>query len=91
MYLCLYHVELEPSKVSNEMEPVLQIEFADDALGDQDVRRKAVKYVEENYKDIEQKMSGHQLGISIIMNLWIEPSNPPTQSVRSQVRYFRAF
>ena len=48
--------------VPNEKEPVIQIEFDDDTLGKNDARREAVKYVEENYKEIEEKMRGHQLG-----------------------------
>ena len=48
--------------VPNEMEPVIQIEFDDDTLDNNDARREAVKYVKENYEEIEEKMRGHQLG-----------------------------
>ena len=45
-----------------EMEPVIQIELNEENVGEEDVRREAVQYVQDNYKDIEKKMKGHKKG-----------------------------
>ena len=58
----IFVVEVVTSIDYEEMEPVRQIELNEENVGEEDVRKEAVKYVRENYKDIEKKMKGHQKG-----------------------------
>ena len=55
-------VEIVTSIDYEEMEPFIQIELNEENVGEEDVRREAVKYAQDNYKDIEKEMKGHKKG-----------------------------
>ena len=56
----IFVVELVASINYDEMEPVIEIELNDDTHVEEDVKREAIEYVEENYKEIEGKIKGLQ-------------------------------
>ena len=58
----IFVVEFVTSINYDEMEPVIEIELNDDTYVEEDVKRVAMKYVEENYKEIEGKIKGLQMG-----------------------------
>ena len=58
----IFGVKVVTSIDYEEMEPVIQIELNEENVGEEDVRREAVQYVQDNYKDIEKKMKGHKKG-----------------------------
>ena len=47
------------------MEPVIQVGWDEGSVVEEDFRKEAVRYVQENYKEIEKKMKGHQKGIQL--------------------------
>ena len=72
MFLLIHHVfalifcaGLVASIAYDEMEPVIQVGWDEESVGEEDFRKEAVKYVKENYKEIEKKMKGHQKGITL--------------------------
>ena len=62
VFVVILGVEVVTSIDYEEMEPVIQIELNEENVGEEDVRREAVQYVQDNYKDIEKKMKGHKKG-----------------------------
>ena len=60
--IVIFCVKVVTSLDYEEMEPVIQIELNEENVGEEDVRREAVQYVQDNYKDIEKKMKGHKKG-----------------------------
>ena len=68
--LCIFFVillfELGSSSTYNQREPVIEIEFDEDNVGEEDGKLEAIKYVEENYKAIHKKMKGHEKGVAFL-------------------------
>ena len=69
MLLVILVAQTIKSKGHDDMEPVIGIQLNGDNVGNEDIKRDGIKYVEENYKEIEKKMETYKKGIEIFMAL----------------------
>ena len=58
--LVLMIIQLGQTNSYDDMEPVLEVELNEDIIDQEEARREAIKYVQDNYKDIEKKMKAHE-------------------------------
>ena len=67
MLLVIFVVQTVEGKGYDDMEPVIEIQLNGDNGGNEDIKRDAIKYVEDNYKEIEKKMETYKKGIEIVL------------------------
>ena len=67
MLLVIFVVQTVKGKGYEDMEPVIEIQLNGDKGGNEEIKRDAIKYVEDNYKQIEKKMETYKKGIKIFM------------------------